>query len=130
MVSLEKVGIVADVQCGGWSTVLLNSNGQLWSVGVLNGQIDFRTESLRLLKYPPAYPATSSERYEPSTAVQQFSIGRSRALALSDDGRIWEWSDFKTPAQLVKFFTLDTDPARSKNGDGKVTKVVAGKVLR
>jgi SCF-associated factor 1 len=120
------IGVTADVQCGGWSTVLLNSTGQLFSLGVLNGQTEFGSAPLTELKFPPAYPATSSSRYEPSTAVQQFSVGRCRALALADDGKIWEWPSFKSPAQFVKFFTLGTTLANSRYGEGKVTKVIAG----
>jgi len=40
----KNVGVVADLQCGGWSTTLLNSTGQLYAVGTFNG-LRFSTPS-------------------------------------------------------------------------------------
>lgn len=47
--------------------------------------------SLRRLSFPPAYPETTNTRYEPSTAIQQLSTGRSSVLGLADDGKVWMW---------------------------------------
>lgn len=46
---------------------------------------------LRRLSFPPAYPTTTKTRCEPSTAIQQYSTGRSSVLGLSDDGKVWMW---------------------------------------
>lgn len=43
------------------------------------------------LEFPPAYPPTTRARYEPSTAIKQFSSGRSKVLGLADDGKVWCW---------------------------------------
>lgn len=72
----------------------------------------------RKLGFPPAYPATSKERYEPSTAVAQFSTGRACVLGLSDDGKVWHWQ--KQVAFLVKPLHVDVE-------ENRVTRVVAGK---
>src|ERR1700712_1975194 len=37
MVSARELGVIADLQCGGWSTTLLNDKGVLSTAGVLNG---------------------------------------------------------------------------------------------
>ena len=124
----DKLGTIADVQCGGWSTGLLNSRGQIYAVGILNGERQQASiVSLTPMAFPPGYPATDSQRYDPSTAIQQFSLGRSRMLGLSDTGLIWEWTDFNHPAHFIRFFNLDTiSGGGSSNGPGRVTKVIAG----
>jgi SCF-associated factor 1 len=35
----DKLGVIADMQCGGWSTTFLTSKGTLHTVGVLNGML-------------------------------------------------------------------------------------------
>ncbi|KAL8712113.1 MAG: hypothetical protein Q9220_003547 [cf. Caloplaca sp. 1 TL-2023] len=103
--ALEKIGIVADVQCGGWSTTLLNSVGNLYLCGGVNPSSAFMTRSVnrrgprrksapqaRKLTFPPAYPATTKDRHEPSTAINQYSTGRSHILGLADDGKVWQWN--------------------------------------
>ena len=47
---------------------------------------------LHQLGFPPAYPPTTKFRYEPSTAIKQFSSGRSIVLGLADDGKVWCWN--------------------------------------
>ena len=62
--------------------------------GIFDG-ISYRFNNpsrLRQLSFPPAYPATTRARYEPSTAIKQFSTGRSSVLGLADDGRVWSWT--------------------------------------
>ncbi|KAL9632864.1 MAG: hypothetical protein Q9164_005045, partial [Protoblastenia rupestris] len=101
------VGIISDVQCGGWSTTLLNSIGQVYIFGIFDG-LGFRgrvSHQLRLLGFPPGYPPTTRERYEPSTAIKQYSTGRSSVLGLSDDGKVWSWTD--DVAVLVKSVHVD-----------------------
>lgn len=50
-----------------------------------------RDTSLRRLEFPPAYPPTTNARYEPSTAIKQYSTGRASVLGLADDGKVWMW---------------------------------------
>ena len=58
--------------------------------GIFNGS-SFGRADLRRLGFPPLYTATSKAIYEPSTAIRQYSTGRSSVLGLSDDGRVWMW---------------------------------------
>ena len=69
---------------------------------------------LMRLSFPSAYPPCTKDRYEPSTAIDQYSVGRSRILGLSDDGKVWAWCSFREPARYVSL------------GEARVTKVVAG----
>lgn len=61
--------------------------------GIFDGlrYINMRESPLRRLGFPPGYPPTTKDRYEPSTAIKQFSTGRSSVLGLSDDGKVWMW---------------------------------------
>lgn len=34
----RELGVIADLQCGGWSTSILNNRGAMYTVGVLNGE--------------------------------------------------------------------------------------------
>ena len=90
----QRLGTIADVQCGGWSTTLLNSDGAIYIFGVLDGESrrqSSHSQDLRRLGFPNAYPPATSERYEPSTAIKQFSTGRKSVLGLADDGKVWMW---------------------------------------
>ncbi|KAL9125556.1 MAG: hypothetical protein Q9217_005255 [Psora testacea] len=101
------VGIISDVQCGGWSTTLLNSIGQIYIFGIFDG-LGFRlrgSSQLRLLGFPPGYPPTTKDRYEPSTAIKQYCHGRSSVLGLSDDGKVWSWTN--DTAVLVRSVHVD-----------------------
>ncbi|MCJ1388147.1 hypothetical protein MMC18_000992 [Xylographa bjoerkii] len=121
------VGIVSDVQCGGWSTVLLNSLGQLFIVGVLNGERYSHRAAVEptRLAFPPGYPPTIKDRYDPATAISQYSVGRSHVIGLSDSGKIWEWSNSNLKANFVKFVSVDVVENHG-NGKGSVTRVAAG----
>ena len=128
MEGTESVGVVADLQCGGWSTTLLNSSGQLYSVGVFNG-LHFRLQSeprLCRLRFPPGYPQSGREIYEPATAIKQYSCGRIHVLGLSDSGKIWQWDDIRKPAMLIKFLHTDLLENSPGGGRGTTTRVVSG----
>lgn len=51
----------------------------------------FENDGIKRLDFPLAYPSTTASRYEPSTAIQQFSSGRSHVLGLADNGNVWYW---------------------------------------
>lgn len=76
------------------------------------------SSSLRQLKFPPAYSPTTKDRYEPSTAIRQFSTGRSSVSGLSDDGKVWSWT--QDTAVLIKSVHVDLK-------EDNVTRVEAGK---
>ncbi|CAD0113393.1 unnamed protein product [Aureobasidium uvarum] len=129
MENAEQLGIIADMQCGGWSTNLLTSKGGLYSVGVMDGIFVGQPAKSKpeRLRYPAGLPHPN-ERYEPASAIKQFSAGRRHILALSDAGYIWSWSHINMPALQVKFLNVDT-VVRENAGPstrGYVKKVVAG----
>jgi SCF-associated factor 1 len=109
----RDIGVIADLQCGGWSTSILTDKGVIYSVGVLNGmnQTISETELAPLL-----FHAINTERPKAHTAIRQFSSGRRHILGLSDDGTIWSWADLRRPACSVAFTDID----------GPVQSVVAG----
>ncbi|KAL0262851.1 hypothetical protein SLS55_001825 [Diplodia seriata] len=108
MFESKDLGIIADLQCGGWSTTLLTSKGVLYSVGAIDG-LTFTADQARVLaplKYPAGFPR-SIDRYDPSTAIKQFSSGRSHILGLSDSGKIWSWHSMNEPAWNIAFAERD-----------------------
>ncbi|KAL8976190.1 MAG: hypothetical protein Q9205_007757, partial [Flavoplaca limonia] len=126
----EPIGIVADVQCEGWSTTLLNSIGVLYLCGGIDPSSAFMTRSVhrgrdrnsgiaqaKRLTFPSAYPPTTSNRHEPSTAIRQYSTGRAHILGLADDGKVWQWNNEES--RLVKPLHVDVTQK-------VVTHVVAG----
>ncbi|KEQ73858.1 RCC1/BLIP-II protein [Aureobasidium namibiae CBS 147.97] len=129
MENMKQLGIIADMQCGGWSTNFLTSKGGLYSVGVMDGFVASQpAKSMpERLRYPAGLPHPS-ERYEPASAIKQFSAGRGHVLALSDSGYIWSWSHINLPALQVKFLDVDTMVREgvSPSARGYVKKVVAG----
>ncbi len=122
------MGVVADLQCGGWSTTLLNSTGQLYAVGKINGEhfTQRGNSKLHRLFFPPGYPQSDRGRYEPATAIKQYSCGRSHVLGLSDSGKIWQWNSSWRPAMHIKFLHTDLLENNSTRGRGTVKSVVAG----
>ena len=153
MVGIDRVGVVADIQLGyvnahqrrkpqpnlcradqhehrGWSTTLLNSVGQIYAVGIIDGQRPSHTSrELTRLEFPAYYPPTTKERYEPSTAIQQYSAGRSHVLGLSDSGRIWLWTNITRPAKLIKFIHVDVLEGGGSRSDFRATRVVGGSYM-
>lgn len=81
----EEIGVIADLQCGGWSTVILSSEGKLYATGSINSEnsinVGIPTDNFEKLKFPS----------QSSSAVWQFSAGRSHILALTDDHEILTW---------------------------------------
>ncbi|KAF1957913.1 hypothetical protein CC80DRAFT_534415 [Byssothecium circinans] len=102
----KRFGIVADLQCGGWSTTILDSTGTLYTAGVINGEsAQYRPGNLEALRFPSGYPGfeTAAVWKEPTIAIRQFSAGRKHILGLSDSGRIWSWVDLGETGLGIKF---------------------------
>lgn len=74
---------------------------------------------LRRLSFPAAYPTTTKTAYEPSTAIRQYSTGRSSVLGLSDDGKVWMWES--VVGFQIKLAHVDMV-------GNKVDRVIAGKL--
>lgn len=109
----DEVGVIADLQCGGWSTTILSSAGKLYTVGSI--------DSLDGVNRGRA--AQSFERLEyltqSTSALHHFSSGRRHILALTDDGEIVSWD--RVNAKGLKIF--------SRNGrdfGGRPARVAAG----
>lgn len=130
MSGAQKLGVVVDLQCGGWSTTILNSEGNLHSVGLLDGERHFGGQSnFKQLVFPPVF----MDGDKAAITIRQFSAGRSHILGLSDSGRIWSWHDMNHPATQIKFANIDlkdcsSGGAESSNGSayGTVKQVIAG----
>lgn len=52
-----------------------------------------------------------------STAIRQYSTGRSHVLGLADDGKVWSW--VRNEARQIKLMHVDLTPSN-------VIRVVAG----
>lgn len=127
MAGMDALGVISDLQSGGWSNTLLTAKGALYTVGVLDGsQYRHRSHpSPHALTFPSGLPQPK-DTYDTRTAIRQFSAGRAHVLALSDSGRIWSWSNTDHASVNVKF--LDHEIVENGNESGKsvVKKVVAG----
>lgn len=112
---------------------MLTSKGDLYAVGVLDGQWITSREpynqqpktSPTPLRFPPGLPHPR-DRYDPATAITQFSSGRAHVLGLSDSGQIWSWNNIDFPGTHVKFVHHETKEDGRGAGRGTVKKVVAG----
>ncbi|OQO14457.1 hypothetical protein B0A48_01334 [Cryoendolithus antarcticus] len=134
MAGTEGLGVISDLQCGGWSTTLLTSKGALYTVGVMDGLhsnqrrppfVQPTKAELTALRFPSGF-VQPQERYDEATAVQQFSAGRGHVLALSDSGRIWTWQNIEHAGLQVRFIEHDTTGSGGVSGRGVVKKVAAG----
>ncbi|KAF2105082.1 hypothetical protein NA57DRAFT_30831 [Rhizodiscina lignyota] len=130
MENSRNIGIIADLQCGGWSTTLLNSKGILYNVGTLDGGNRAWTDPiLSPLKFPSGFPRPT-ERYDPYVAIRQFSSGRSHILGVADSGTIWSWYDKPKAGLHIKFLHHDVVESGSADSSsrrhGHVRRVVAG----
>jgi SCF-associated factor 1 len=115
MKAARELGVIADLQCGGWSTSLLSDKGVLYTVGVLNGSNRFGMQSeLTPMKFPVRTDGTEAQ-----VAIRQFSSGRTHILGLSDNNTIWSWNDVELAGTSVKLDNLGSI-------SGKVHSVVAG----
>lgn len=109
----DEVGVIADLQCGGWSTVILSSAGRLYATGSINSanyvNVGSQTDRFERLEY-----LTQS-----TSAIAEFSAGRTHILALTDDNEILSWD--RINAKGLKVY--------SRHGgrfSGKATRVVGG----
>lgn len=115
MTQARNLGVIADLQCGGWSTTILNDKGVLSTIGVLDGEREFGQHSdLTRMTFPTTLRNTGAH-----VAIRQFSAGRTHILGLSDDNTIWSWSLTGASGRDVSFNNLSA-------GSGKVRCVVAG----
>ena len=87
--------------------------------GVFDGLRSAGQAGLKRLSFPLAYPVTTKTRYEPSTAIQQYSTGRTSVLGLSDDGKVWMWES--VVGFQIKLAHVDMV-------SNKVDRVIAGKL--
>lgn len=126
----ESIGVISDAQCGGWSTALMNARGQIFVAGVLNGQsgdvpiVSFTPVPVHVSSSPTS---TIVDSYHPSTAIEQFSLGRASMLGLSDSGIVWQWHSFYTSpvAMDITDVVIDFEDSFGRRNH-QVTKVVAG----
>ncbi|KAK5079631.1 hypothetical protein LTR70_006486 [Exophiala xenobiotica] len=109
----DEVGVIADLQCGGWSTIILSSAGKLYATGSINSanyvNVGSQTDRFERLDY-----LTQS-----TSAISQFSAGRTHILALTDDNAILSWDRINAKGLKVYSRYGGTFP-------GKPTRVVAG----
>ena len=120
----RHIGIIADIQCGGWSTTVLTSTGKLFTVGAMNGEIRPLHNNMApsILEFWPM---------ESDCKIRQFSAGRTHVLGLSDEGRLYGWFDVKEFG--IELWTPDmTEEPIPPASDiysvhrGKIKQVVAG----
>ncbi|KIY03742.1 uncharacterized protein Z520_00433 [Fonsecaea multimorphosa CBS 102226] len=109
----DEVGVIADLQCGGWSTTILSSDGKLYTTGSIdsmNGRlVGESSDHFRQLQY-----LTQS-----TSAIRHFSSGRRHVLALTDAGKIVSWDRINAKGLMVF----------SRNGTdfgGRPVRVAAG----
>lgn len=109
----EEVGVIADLQCGGWSTTILSSAGKLYTTG----SIDSR--DMRIVGEPATCFTQLEYLTESTSAIRQFSSGRAHILALTDHGQILSWDRINAKGLIIY----------SRNGTpfaGRPTRVAAG----
>ncbi|KAI9818261.1 MAG: hypothetical protein M1832_004477 [Thelocarpon impressellum] len=134
MDGVRRMKPIVDLQCGGYSTTVLDSVGDLHCTGSIEGSRDGErnySNDLRRLTFPPAYP--QGDDRAAATTIAQFSSGRVHILGLSDSGKIWVWTKLGMPALQVKFLQVDLfedgtplSPGESGAGAERVRWVVAG----
>lgn len=103
----EEVGVIADLQCGGWSTTLLSSRGDLYSVGILD-----RDEGMPVGR---KFDRLTRLDYRSKVPIKGLSAGRKHVLGLDEEGNVWSWDRIDLPAWQI----YDVVPL-------KASKVVGG----
>ncbi|OAP63093.1 hypothetical protein AYL99_02320 [Fonsecaea erecta] len=109
----DDVGVIADLQCGGWSTTILSSDGKLYTTGSIDS-MDGRVVGESSNHFQQLEYLTQS-----TSAIRQFSSGRRHILALTDDGKILSWDRINAKGLMV-FSRSGTDFG------GKPVRVAAG----
>jgi SCF-associated factor 1 len=109
----DEIGIIVDVQCGGWSTNLLTSDGKLFSVGRLDAA-DGRRVGQQFDRFTRLEYLTQS-----TTNIRQFSAGRRHVLALDDNREILSWDRINEKGYKIY-------PAGGRDFGGRVDYVCAG----
>ncbi|ETN45096.1 uncharacterized protein HMPREF1541_09972 [Cyphellophora europaea CBS 101466] len=108
-----EVGVIADLQCGGWSTTILSAGGKLYTTGSLDSMngitIGETTDQFKQLEY-----LTQS-----TSRIRQFSSGRRHVLALTDDGEVLSWD--RINGKGLKAFSR-----HARHFGGTPTRVAAG----
>ncbi|TID19007.1 RCC1/BLIP-II protein [Venturia nashicola] len=111
MTQARHLGVIADLQCGGWSTTVLNDKGVLFTVGVIDGQLDGGEHSdMTRMTFPSTTRNTGAH-----VAIRQFSSGRAHILGLSDDNSIWSWSQTGEPGREVSLSNLSAGPSNARS---------------
>ncbi|OCT44918.1 hypothetical protein CLCR_05573 [Cladophialophora carrionii] len=109
----DEVGVIADLQCGGWSTTILSANGKLYTAGSIDSR-EGRTIGEASDEFHPLEYLTQS-----TSAIRQFSSGRSHVLALTDHGQIISWDRINAKGLTVY-------PRSGVPFEGRPTRVAAG----
>lgn len=129
MQGARGIGVIADLQCGGWSTTLLNDKGELYLVGKMNGQQGWNDNPhLNQITFPGRFAKHTG--HDPNTAIRQFSSGRMQVVGVADSGFLWLWYNETRPAIRIKFLHHDIQDGGERSlGDsnrGYIRQVVAG----
>ena len=110
----DDIGIVVDLQCGGWSTTILSNDGKLFNVGIIDATLGEHqgvpTEHFTRLSLFAQHSISG---------IRQFSAGRCHVLGLDDNGCVWSWVRNDRSGALLSF----QDSLASSR---QVTRVVAG----
>ncbi|EXJ75136.1 uncharacterized protein A1O5_01832 [Cladophialophora psammophila CBS 110553] len=91
----DEVEVIADLQCGGWSTTILSSDGKLYTTGSIDS-MDGRVVGESSDHFRPLEYLTQS-----TSTIRQFSSGRRHVLALTDGGKILSWDRINAKGLMV-----------------------------
>lgn len=130
-VDLPVNQVAVNVVMGGWSTTVLTASGSLYTWGALSsfhGSYSSYSpnstsgERAAKLKFPAAYSSTN---------IIEVSSGRSHVLGLSEEGRIWSWTQDDQPGMFINFIHIDTTTYGStyygaRRARGTIERVAAG----
>ena len=110
----EEVGVIVDLQAGGWSTSILTADGKLYAVGVL-ARIDGRVTGDAFQHFTRLHLCGSHS----SSGIRQFSAGRYHILGRDDHGYVWSWDRIERPGRMISF-------RHGIHNASKASRVVAG----